>query len=326
MKAPPARRHHYVPQCYLKGFVRDRSNPRLFVIDGKEHKSFCTAPANVAAERDFHRIEVEGYESDALEKSFASFEGEVSGALSRIIAARSIKDENDRAYLLNLMALLAVKNPAKRENMRRVQETICKQIMDIATSSPEMWASQVRRAKAGGDIEADGDTDYVRMRAFVEADRYKIEVPPRRHLVQEMESFETVLPYFFHRRWVLLKAPRRQTGFITTDHPVCLMWADPARRGRFHGPGFGLRRTQILFPISNDLAVIGAFEAREDEMDVGPLFVAQVNGTLILYARQIYARDGHFLYKLAHNSCIMRGFELLKDQATLGDLATDASQ
>jgi hypothetical protein len=317
MTASAARRHHYVPQCYLKGFVRDRSNPKFFVIDGKERRSFCTAPVNVAVERDFHRIEVEGYEPDALEKSFASFEGEVSQALSRIIAARSIKDENDRAYLLNLMALLAVKNPTKRDNMRRVQERIWKQVLDVATSSPEMWASQIRRAREEGFIEPDADTDYLKMRAFVDADQYRIEVPPGRHLEEEMRSFEIVLPFFFQRCWVLLKAPRRQTGFVTTDHPVCLMWSDPAQRGRFHGPGHGVRRTQILFPISNDLAVMGAFEAREDEIDVGQLFVAQVNGTLMLYARQIYARDGHFVYKLAHNPGIMRGFELLKDQITL---------
>jgi hypothetical protein len=62
---------------------------------------------------------------------------------------------------------------------------------------------------------------------------------------------------------------------------------------------------------------MGAFEAHEDEIDVGQLFVAQVNGTLMLYARQIYARDGHFVYKLAHNPRIMRGFETLKDQTTL---------
>jgi hypothetical protein len=290
-----ARRHHYVPQCYLKGFVRDRSKPRLFVIDGKEHRSFPTAPANVAAQRDFHRVEIDGYEPDALENSFSEFEGEISQALDRIIAARSIRDENDR----------------------RFQEQLWKRVLDVATATPEMWASQIRHAKAHGHIEPDADTDYTKMRGFVEADRYRIQVPTERHLEQEIESFETVLPFFFARHWVLLRAPRRQTGFVTSDHPVCLMWSDPARRGRFRGPGHGLRSTQVIFPISNELAVIGAFEAYDDEMDVSELFVAEVNGTIILASdRQIYARDGHFVYKMVHNTRIMRGFELLRDQAT----------
>jgi hypothetical protein len=299
----------------LKGFVRNRDNPKLFVIDGKERRSFCTAPENVAAERDFHRIEADGYEPDALENSLAGFETEVSHALRRIISARSIKDENDRSYLLNLMALLSVKNPLQRENIRGFHEQVLKRILDLATATPERWASQVRRAKADGSIPPDADTDYAGMRAFVKADQYKIKLRTGRHLQLELKSFETVLPFFFRRHWVLLKAPRRQTGFVTTDHPVCLMWSDPAARGRFHGPGHGLLGTQVLFPISNDLAVMGAFEAYDDEMNIEPLLIAQINATLILYARQTYARDGHFLYKMEHNSRIMRGFELLEDQA-----------
>jgi hypothetical protein len=56
-----ARKHHYVPQCYLKGFTRHRDDPKLFVIDAKERRCFRTSPANVAAERDFHKIDAEGF-------------------------------------------------------------------------------------------------------------------------------------------------------------------------------------------------------------------------------------------------------------------------
>src|SRR5271163_3012576 len=145
-----ARRHHWVPQCYLKGFAKDPDKPQLFVIDGKERRTFCTAPANVAAERDFHRIEVEGYAPDALENSFSGFETDLAKALGRIISGRALNDEQDRAYLLNLKALIAIKNPRHRENMRRAQEHTARIIMDLVTSSPERLASQVRRAKADG--------------------------------------------------------------------------------------------------------------------------------------------------------------------------------
>ena len=222
-----ARRHHYVPQCYLRGFVLDRAKPQLFVIDGKDQRSFRTAPANVAAERDFHRIEIDGYPSDALENALSGFETEVSQALDRIIMTRSIKNDDDRAYLLNLMALIAIKNPRHREGWRSAQEQICKKILDLATATPERWASQIRRAKADGYIDADADEDYRRMREFVEADQYKIGVPTDRHLEMEMKAFETVLPFFFHRKWVLFRAPVGATGFVTSDHPVCLMWSDP---------------------------------------------------------------------------------------------------
>jgi Protein of unknown function (DUF4238) len=92
-----ARRHHYVPQCYLKGFCRHRDKPKLFVVDAKRLSTFATHPANVAAERDFHAVEIDGLSPDALENQFAQFESDLSHSLERIISARSIADEADRA-------------------------------------------------------------------------------------------------------------------------------------------------------------------------------------------------------------------------------------
>jgi hypothetical protein len=312
-----ARRHHYVPQCYLRGFVTNPKKPKLFVIDGKDRRSFHTAPMNVAAERDFHRIEVEGVPPDALETAFSGFETDLSDALQRIIASRSIKDQEDRAYLFNLMSLMAVKNPRHREGMRDFHEQIIKQMMSLMTATPERWASQVRRAKADGAVSSDSDVNYETMRKFVEEDQYKVSVKPGWHLAMELKSLDAVLPFFFNRNWALFRAPPGKTGFITSDHPICLMWADPKERTRnFPGPGFGMKRTQIVFPISNELAVIGAFEAREEEMDAPEWLIAQINGTVAIYSeRQIYAKNANFMYRLAHNTRTMRGNELVADQA-----------
>jgi hypothetical protein len=70
-----------------------------------------------------------------------------------------------------------------------------------------------------------------------------------------------------------------------------------------------------VFPVSNELAVIGAFEAYDDEMDASEQLIAEINGAIILGAeRQIYARDSDFAYRMAHNKKNMRGVDLLKDQ------------
>jgi hypothetical protein len=53
-----ARRHHFVPQCYLKGFTVERKKRRqITVFDAKNRKVFTTAIDNVALERDFNRVE-----------------------------------------------------------------------------------------------------------------------------------------------------------------------------------------------------------------------------------------------------------------------------
>lgn len=310
-----ARNHHYVPQCYLKGFARYRDNPKLFVVDAKENRTFCTAPANVAVERDFHKIDIDGHPIDALENAFSKFEGELSESLKNIIASRSIKNYNDRVFLFNLIGLMSTKNPRLRENMRKAHEHSMRVAMDLITATPQRFEAQIKSAKAAGFIDQGADVDYKTMREFLEKEEYKIELLTTGQLQRELKIFDKILPLIFHRKWMLFKAPPGTSGFVTSDHPVCLMWSDPKKRGGFYPPGLALLETQIVFPVSNELVLIGAFEIEDDEVDADKLLIAQINGSIILHStRQVYARDSDFLYKMQHNSEIMRGADLLDDQ------------
>ncbi len=47
-------------------------------VDALEQRAFRTSPLNVAAERDFHRIDAKGVAPDALENAFSGFEGELA--------------------------------------------------------------------------------------------------------------------------------------------------------------------------------------------------------------------------------------------------------
>lgn len=313
-----ARRHHYVPQCYLNGFVADRERPKLFVVDLETRRTFETAPANVAAERDFHTIDIEGQAPDALENSFSDFETKLDNALKRIVAARSIANDDDRALVFELIAIMAVKNPRLRESASNMRAQLAKMIMDLATSTPERWAAQIRAAKRDGFLPADADEDYARAREFVESGAFGIETPTMEHLRVELPTAEKVIPFIAERKWMLLRAPQGST-FITSDHPVSLMWADPGERGRMPPPGYGLTKTQVLFPLSHELAMIGAFEMRNEERDTDALHVAQINGSIFLHCkRQVYGRDSGFPYKLNHNAEIRRGDQLLDDPGLFG--------
>jgi hypothetical protein len=74
----------------------------------------------------------------------------------------------------------------------------------------------------------------------------------------------------------------------------------PGAARRFLTPGLGLRRTQLLFPISNELAAIGTFELEDDdELAANDLLIAQIDGSIIHHAtRQVYTRDNDFLLRL----------------------------
>lgn len=86
-----ARKHHWVPQFYLRGFSNGAGRrAQVYVADLAEEKVFTANIRNIAAARDFDRVEVAGHPADALEKGYAGFEAmERSSALSRSSRSRT---------------------------------------------------------------------------------------------------------------------------------------------------------------------------------------------------------------------------------------------
>jgi hypothetical protein len=309
-----SRRHHFIPQFYLKGFTVERKKKRqLAVFDGKDRKAFMAAIDNVALERDFNRVEVEGLEPDAFEKAMAAFEAEMAPALDRIVAAQSIEAQEDRIALVNLIGALALRNPRLRETIRDFHERAVKQVMDFLYATPEVYAShRERMLKEGKNLPT---VSYEDMKKFVEEGNYKIEVATTRHIQLEVETFNKVLPILLARNWLMLRAPTDSGGFVTSDHPVVLVWSKPEMRGGLYGPGFGLAETSVFFPICTRLALIGAFELKEAVIDVPESSVAAFNGAQIAYAeRQVYARDHNFKYAMQPGEEPRKASRLIDDK------------
>ncbi|HEX9470744.1 MAG TPA: DUF4238 domain-containing protein [Bradyrhizobium sp.] len=312
-----ARRHHYVPQCYLKAFsVSHKKVPQICVFDRSNRTNFRTGIDNIASERDFNRFEVEGLDPNAFESDMSSFETSLGEALERIVQSKSLSDENDRAYLLNFICLLAIRNPRLRENMRGAMEQTARIAMDLVLQSKESYQHHLKSVREAGSVLP--EVDYERMKAFFESGAYRIEADRVSQIQREMQVFEQILPLIFKRGWVLLRAPASSAGFITADHPVCLFWSDPKMRGGFHGPGLGLPGTELLFPISPRLALVGAFELSDGVRDIGPDHVAGFNGGLIALAeRQVYARDHNFTYAMQPGEAPRKASHLMSDDKFL---------
>jgi hypothetical protein len=155
---------------------------------------------------------------------------------------------------------------------------------------------------------------YEKMRAAVIGKKFRIEVPTERHIEMEIHALDVVLPTLFKRKWVVLLLPMGSAGFVTCDHPVCLMFSDPKMRGKFHGPGHGLAGTQLIFPIGTRMAIVGAYELEEGTLELNEDGVAAVNGALVAYADwQVYAADPDFTYATQENKQPRRGSSVIKD-------------
>ena len=308
-----ARHHHYLSQCYLKGFTKGGAKKsKLTVIDSKEKRRFETIPRNVGGSRDFNRIDVEGVDQNALEHSLSQFEGEAATALRHLEKTLQFEGET-KVSILNLIALLAVRSPEMREHWRKLQAEIAERILDLSLATTEHWESQMRQMKESGK-EINEDITYEEIKLFHESKEYDITVAREHHIHMEFVGIDAILPYLNGRNWLLVKATEESGPFITTDNPVNLTWKEPDKIPPFYrnSPGYGMKSTQVYFPVSRNLGLIGEFDGPEGTIEGNKELVSALNSKMLMFTyKQAYCAKIGFYFRGADGETL-EGTQLLK--------------
>jgi hypothetical protein len=251
-----ARRHHYISQGYLAAFTETATKEGQFwVMEVESGNCFMTSPKNVGVARDFNRVDSDGQPIDALESALASFEGGAIDVIRKVLADRQFPDSTDFNVILNLVGLIAVRNPRARDMFNHAQEQTMRMIGDLLVSDRRIFESHVRTAAAAGDI-ADTSVSFEELKKFVEDRQYTIEFHPQGNSRIEFEAFDKLLPILGQRTWSLFMAPPAGPAFICSDHPVTLVW----KGGRGGPVGFGLRQTEVFVPLGREVGLYGTFE------------------------------------------------------------------
>ena len=302
-----ARIHHYIPQCYLRGFTSGGGKKsKLTVFDYKNRKRFESIPKNVCAQRDYNRIDVEGQDPNAIEKKYAEIESEIAKSLKRVSEGASFTGD-DRLNILYLMAMVVTRSPSQRENLRQFEERVLKQLMRLNVQTKERWESTI------SDAGVDDTIGYEAARKFVEDDAYRINASTAHHIELEMKGSDAVLENLEPRAWRVFRADETTGPFITSDLPVNLLWADIENNSDLvnRPPGFGLMGTAVVFPISKRVAVLGTFEGTDEEVEPDPYAVANVNTLAIArFEKFVMASSRDFKY-LKENGSISEGRDFL---------------
>lgn len=291
-QGPIARRHHFVPQGYLGAFTDsgDKSG-KLFVHDVNAGRWFRTTPQNVAHHRDFNRFETENLPPDALEKIFAGLESDALRAIRRVADSEKFPDPEDHNLILNLICLLAVRNPNSRESFNTFRGSVIERISDVLVSKKEIWEAHVKRAKEAG-VEIDENIPYERMRDFIQSRDYDLEFSPEGNLRVEMSAYEKLLPILGKRTWSVLLAPGPGPELVAGDHPVTLAWKD--RKGPV---GYGLADTEVFIPLTPRVGFYGTFEdPLREVVRMRPENVAIMNSRILVRAQQhVFSRRDSYM-------------------------------
>jgi hypothetical protein len=240
-----ARRHHYLPQGYLAVFTENGSkDDQFFALDVHSGHCFRTSPKNVAAERDFNRVDIEGHSPDAIEQALATFEGQAIRAIRALIESQKFPNDDDWNWILNLLGLITVRNPKLRHSFNRSHEQVINHVGDLLVSDKKIWDHYQEKMRKEGEI-VDESMSFEDMKQFIDERKYQIEFHPQGNLRVEFHAFNELLPILGQRTWSVLVAPDDGPEFICSDHPVTLVW----KRGNSGPVGYGLKETEVFFPL-----------------------------------------------------------------------------
>ena len=320
--ANEARHHHYLPQCYLRGFATGRGKKcRLTVANLANGIFFDTNPRNVAGERDFNRVELEGHKPDALESQLSSFESEVATSIRNVAASQKFEGD-DHWNILNLIALLAVRSPQMREHIRRMSEDMLKRRLGLTLETKERWeARQAEMAEAGkAPPPEDPAISYEEIKKFYDQDEYDINLNREYHIKLEFQMHDPILRALALRKWTLYTTDEETGLFVTTDRAVMLTYNKPLEVPPIYrdSPGFGLPETEVMFPLTQHMTLVGMFEGDDAVVEANTAIVAHANTKMIHGAYgQVYAPKRsvpHLGVDLAvhHDRHFMERYEPLK--------------
>lgn len=189
-----ARRHHFLPQCYLKGFGHPRKRGAFHnvIVFDRSGKKFKTNILNIAVRRDFRRVDIEGHPPDVFENVMSTFEDDLGPAIDRICNAGNLKNTNDREILLNFIALISVHNPQFRERFRQFNEDVMNIILQMAISKKDVWENQIKKAREAGYLNGVEDMPYEELREYVKKRKYKIALNTAYHIKTELHGLDAI--------------------------------------------------------------------------------------------------------------------------------------
>ena len=278
-----ARRHHWIPESYLGLFSREgKTGSQVFVVDCVERKSFWTSTDNVCVKRDFNRIESPDLDRNELEKRLGQFESDAIRALREIGAGRATTGSQEWLYGLNLMGLIATRNPTTRRQLTRAAERVTLELLQKSLESKEEWQATIDDIKAAGAIDPGLPVDFENHREFVESGKFSVEFHQNFLILQEMRGVMPVIEMLRRRTWSLLEAPVDSAGFLTTDRPVCVFPTDgstPTAPTRLDDP-----KNSIVFPVSPRLLAYGCAHGRQYASDITRRAVARFNLALLRFS------------------------------------------
>lgn len=288
------KKHHYLSQFYLAGFTLDEDKKgTLYRYHIETKMVHSSKPINEGYVKHFNKLESHTDDQNILEKELSNFEGKLAEIIKRIQKTKTLPKNEDFELLIYYVALLGVRNPQIRSDFLEFQEREVSMVLEFMLRDEGAWNKEKKRIQEQSDYDF-GNITYEEMKKFIYEKRWKLEEDNENKVAREIKSANTVFNILLNRNWSLLIINSGEDYFVTSDRPVKNIWSE--NNNLNFGPGFGLKNSEVYFPLNRRMILRGSFKNIERVVFVNLPLIGSVNSLQFLYRDKfIYSPTKEFI-------------------------------
>lgn len=242
------RRHHYVPQFYLRRFADGDQIARVDLATPNEHQGANVK--DVAVVKDLYTtVDAEVGETVAVERILSMLDGDAAGAIERLAYGLLFPPQRrDRISLALWMSVMHVRGPEHRRQVEAMADNMMKMQLSLI-DGPE--AAHAHLAGPSGE-QPEPEMIEALLEVVDDLDSFEF-VPHQNEMVRNMLDFGLqAAPFFLGRLWSVVKFP--EDGLVLTDKPLAL-YQKPEHRSPWMGVGIG-NADEVWVPLDRRTALI----------------------------------------------------------------------
>jgi hypothetical protein len=274
---------HYVTQGYLSGFCDPLTpagqEPWVWVCRVRESMIQRRAPKNAAVKADYYSVQRgDGSVDDRPEKLLSLVESNGLPVISKLRHGRFQLSPEEREHLALFLGFLITRTPGFRGFLERAAGKVGESMIRVMVRHPDYFQRIVREVV--GEEISDEEIEDARVRGLDPVRHFIVRGTPEFSLGQALALALTPARLILDMRWEFVITPGPEY-FVTGDVPVT--WRNPNIRPPL-GAGLALRSTEVSFPISPQIGLLGTWTGGEGVRDVTDDVVRDLNRERVRHA------------------------------------------
>jgi hypothetical protein len=251
------KRHHYLPEFYLKGFCRDEG---LWIYDRPRDSFRKQTPANTGVKKLYYAFEDQaGARRTEIETFLSRVESDAKICIDRVRARDGLSSEM-RQKLALFLALLHTRVPEFHELIQEMYEKMTKATLRLLLRQQGAMERLLTATRKGNEPDV---VTPEQMKEFIERDEYRVRLGREGSLRPMLELSFGLANALSVMNWAVCEAPA-DTSFVTSDNPVVPFW--PKREGFYPTPFLSPEVTKLV-PLAYDTLLVmageGGFQVRQ---------------------------------------------------------------